>query len=227
MANETQVPANYVKKETMLLVAAIALLAGFLAGIVFTVYKSDTGEGTPTVARQEAPPQQPRLTAEQTQRVLTLEREVANNPDNMQAWIELGHLYFDGGEFPKAITAYEKALAINPDQPHILTDLGVMYRRSGQPQKALEHFEKAIELDPRLEQPRFNKGVVLLFDLNQKEAALEAWRKVLELNPNATAPNGQPLREVVEQVAQSEEQAPSGSPQQQPSAPETDNQSPQ
>jgi tetratricopeptide (TPR) repeat protein len=78
--------------------------------------------------------------------------------------------------------------------------MGVMYRNSGQPQQALEIFAKAMELDPVLNQPRFNTGVVLFFDLDQQEAGLEAWENLLRINPAATAPNGQPLREFIDML---------------------------
>ncbi|MDA8165428.1 MAG: tetratricopeptide repeat protein [Desulfobacteraceae bacterium] len=196
---EPTAPANYVKKETMLLVAAVCLLVGFVSGVVFSVFKLDTGEEKQAATQQEAgAPGQPQVTPEQARQIADLEKEVAADPKNVQALIDLGHLYFDTGESEKAIQAYTRALAITPDNPEVLTDLGVMYRRVGQYDKALQVFDKAIALSPTLPQPRFNKGVVLMFDLNRPQEALQAWEELLKIDPKATAPNGQPLREIVD-----------------------------
>ena len=67
-----------------------------------------------------------------------------NNPENTEAWIQLGHVYFDTNINDKAIVAYEKSLELNPRNANVLTDLGIMYRRNGQPQKAIEKFDEAI-----------------------------------------------------------------------------------
>jgi cytochrome c-type biogenesis protein CcmH/NrfG len=198
---DSSAPANHVKKETMLLVAAVCLLVGFLGGIVFSVFKLDTGGETATATRPQQEGPQP-MTAEQAQQIMALEKEVAANPNNTQALIDLGHLYFDIDEPQKSIRAYLRALEINPDNPPVLTDLGVMYRRVGQFDQALTSFNRAIELDPALPQPRFNKGIVLMFDLNRQAEALQTWENLLQIDPNATAPNGQPLREIVESYRQ-------------------------
>jgi tetratricopeptide (TPR) repeat protein len=78
-----------------------------------------------------------------------------------------------------------------------------MYRRAGKPEEAIKAFDRAIAIDPKHEVSRFNKGIVLLHDLNDRGGAIEAWEKLLEINPAATAPNGQPLRELVNRFKQS------------------------
>jgi cytochrome c-type biogenesis protein CcmH/NrfG len=189
---ESGIPANYVKKETMLLVATICLLVGFVGGIVFTVFKTGSS-GPETVSSQ-----QPQISAEQSRMALALEQEVSRNPDNVGAWIELGNLYFGMSEHEKSIRSYRRALDLDPSNAHVWTDMGVMYRDSGQSQQALESFAKAMELDPNLMQPRFNTGVVYFFDIGQQEAGLEIWEKMARENPTLTAPNGQPLRAFID-----------------------------
>ncbi len=72
-----------------------------------------------------------------------------------------------------------------------------MYRRTGQPQKALDAFDRAMTIAPGHEQSRFNKGIVLRYDLNDREGAIKAWEELLKINPNAMAPNGIPLTEAI------------------------------
>jgi tetratricopeptide (TPR) repeat protein len=193
MAENNNIPANFVKKETMFIVASVCLLVGFLGGVLFTVYKGGSGGGpVPVIEKQQ-------ISAEQSRRALALEREVAANPDNAGAWTELGNLYFGMDEYEKSIKSYRQALELDPANANVWTDMGVMYRRSGQPEQALEIFIRASALDPNLPQPRFNQGVVLLFDLNRVEEGLETWEELLRVNPAATAPNGQPLGELIAQ----------------------------
>ena len=49
------------------------------------------------------------------------------------------------------------------------------------------------------ENARFNKGIVLLHDLKDKEGAVAAWEGLLEINPVAVAPNGQSVDELIQQ----------------------------
>jgi len=125
---------------------------------------------------------------------------VAVNPTNVNAWTQLGHVYFDTNNPPKAIRAYEKSLELNPNNPDVLTDLGVMYRRNGQPDKALATFDQAIAIAPNHEQSRFNKGIVLRYDMNDVEGARKAWEELLKINPNAVAPNGIPVSEAIKSL---------------------------
>jgi len=195
---------DYVKKETMLVVVFIALVAGFLGGVIYSAMKSPSPVGpVPSRApqtQQQAPDPQSGFSQEDAARALSLEREVAATPDNVNAWIQLGNLYFDAGQFVKSINAYEKSLALAPGNANVLTDLGVMYRRNGQPEKAIDAFDRAREADPRHEQSRFNKGIVLRFDLNDRENAVKAWEELLQVNPNAVAPNGQPIKEAIKEL---------------------------
>jgi peroxiredoxin len=47
-----------------------------------------------------------------------------------------------------------------------------MYRRSGQPRKAIENFNKAIAVNPKHETAQFNKGIVLMHDLGDRDGAI-------------------------------------------------------
>lgn len=202
MAKQKSPEGNFVKKETMLIVALIALVIGFLGGVFYSALQSGPTGSVQTTSAPPQPQQQQAsgLTREQASDILRLEQEVATNPTNVDAWTQLGHVYFDTNNPAKAIRAYEKSLELRPDDPNVLTDLGVMYRRNGQPDKALAKFDRAIALDPRHEQSRFNKGVVLRYDMNDREGAVKVWEELLAINPNALAPNGLPVSEAIKSL---------------------------
>ncbi len=205
MAKKAATESGMMKNSTALLISLIALGIGFLGGVVLSAYK--TGSGIPVPGHQAPPRQQAsrqqQITKDQSERIRTLEKAVASNPEDTDSWIRLGHLYFDTDNYEGAIRAYEKSLALSPDNANVHTDLGIMYRRNGQPEKAVEAFDKAIKIDPDHEVSRFNKGIVLLHDLNDQEGALRAWEALVERNPAAMTPGGQPLKEMLKRFRQS------------------------
>lgn len=193
MNENKQKSDGYIKSQTAVMYVCLALAIGFVAGIALTIYKLDSK------ASFTHQPSQPQPSADKDGMLAALEDEVGRNPENVGAWVQLGHMYFDKGENKKAIHAYEKSLDLSPGNTNVLTDLGIMYRRSGNPQKAVELFDKVIQLDPKQQNARFNKGIVLLHDLKDKEGAIAAWEGLLEINPVAMAPNGQSVDELIQQ----------------------------
>ncbi len=195
-----QSPAGAFKKEIVLVIGFCCLIIGFLSGIVFSIYKTPAGGNAARVAGDQPGAQAGKLTAEQAQHLLQLEREVRKNPENTEAWTTLGHLYFDSDQADKAITAYNKSLALAPNNADVLTDLGVMYRRAGNPQQAVASFDRAVQVNAKHETARFNKGIVLLYDLKDQPGAIAAWQELVSLNPMATAPNGQLVSEILKEI---------------------------
>ncbi|MCG6908875.1 MAG: tetratricopeptide repeat protein [Deltaproteobacteria bacterium] len=184
---------GYVKSQTVVILVILALAVGFVGGIALTIYKLDAET---SFSRQHSQQNKP---GDRDGMLAALEKEVKRNPQNADAWVQLGHLYFDRDEYKKAIFAYEKSLELAPDNTNVLTDLGIMYRRSGNPRKAVELFDRVIAIDPQEQNARFNKGVVLLHDLKDKAGAIAAWEGLLEINPVAMAPNGQSVDELIQQ----------------------------
>ena len=196
MNEENKKMNGFIKSQTVVVYVCLALAIGFASGIALTIYKLDTNQ---SFTHQHTDQNQ----QDNKDNMLTaLKDEVERNPANAGAWVQLGHMYFDRDENEKAIHAYEKSLELSPDNTNVLTDLGIMYRRSGNPKKAVELFDRVTQLDPQQENARFNKGIVLLHDLKDKEGAIDAWEGLLEINPVAMAPNGQSVDELIQQYKQ-------------------------
>ena len=187
-------------KQTAILFVISSFVLGFLTGVGFTVYKTTPASGTVFDEGQEI---------DYAQRAKLLEAEVVKNQGNTAAWIQLGHVYFDTDQHQKAIDAYLKALELDPINADVLTDLGIMYRRSGQPQKAIESFDRAAAIDPKHEPARFNKGIVLMHDLNDQNGAIKAWEDLLEINPLAMAGNNQSVDQLIKHYKEGHENRPS------------------
>jgi len=209
MTKKEDVENALVRKETMLIVGLICLAVGFIGGIAFSVYKGGPtmplrtpGAAASTTNPGQAPPKGP--TAEQARLIQDLGLKASQNPDDVNAWTQLGNIYYDTHQYGKSIQAYGESLSLAPNNPDVLTDLGVMYRRNNQPKKAIEAFDKAISANPRHESARFNKGIVLMHDLNDRQGAIKAWEALLEINPNALTPGGsQPLKDMIDRFKSS------------------------
>jgi len=106
------------------------------------------------------------------------------DPNNLQALIGIGNLYFDTKQDLLAIEHYRKALALDPTNPNVRTDMAVCYRRSGNPDQAIEELMKAISTNPRHAQSRYNLGVILVHDKNDVEGGIKAWEALLENVPD-------------------------------------------
>lgn len=183
---------GYVKKETMMVVAFVALAVGFLGGVLYSAYRSVPPGDAPRGPSQVANSQSPRISE--------LEKETAQHPQNGEAWVQLGNLYFDTDQVDKAISAYKRSLELIPDNPDVLTDLGVMYRRKGRPREAIRYFDLAIQVNPRQEAAYFNKGVVFLHDLKEQDEALRAWETLVQVNPGAKLQSGELVVDLIRNI---------------------------
>lgn len=205
MDEEKKRPKGYVNKETLLIVAAIALIAGFLAGVLLTVYKSRSGvpsHGYAPHQQQPHDPEQHAVPGELAVKIFELEKKLSQNQSDFDQWVQLGNLYFDTNNHEKAIMAYNKSLEQHPGQTDVLTNLGIMYRGSGKYIEAVAAFDKAISSDPDHEISRFNKGIVLMHDLNNIEGAIKEWEKLVEINPDAMSPGGKSVGELIKRFKQ-------------------------
>ena len=192
-----------VTRQTLILAVAVALTLGFVGGAAFTSFKlagSSAPSMPPQAGQKKKMPPMPDTSAQVAAQILKLEEYLKANPQDADAWASLGNQFFDSNRFKDAIEAYEKSLAIKPDNAHVLTDLGVMYRRDNQPQKAVDMFDRAIEVDGGLETPRFNKGVVLMHDLNDLPSAVKAWEALVVINPMAQTPGGELVANILERM---------------------------
>jgi cytochrome c-type biogenesis protein CcmH/NrfG len=199
---------GYIKTESMILVVVLTLMVGFLSGVVFSAFRTSRLLPMHPDSHTTGLP----LSPEQSRQIAALEDRTRQNPKDVEALTQLGHLYFDTGQPSKAIEVYEKSLELNSTRPDVWTDLGVMYRRSGDSQRAVETFRKALSLKPDHQIALFNTGVVLMHDLNDLAGALQSWEKLVSINPQAQTPGGDSIAELVDELRKnlSAEESPKG-----------------
>ena len=142
-------------------------------------------------AQQQAAPQQQAkasLSPELNSALLKLQEAVVKEPNKAENWIKLGNFQF------------ENALRLKPGNANVLTDLGIMYRELHRFEDALKAFREAERVQPGHRNALFNQGIVLYYDLKRKDEAEAAWRKLLAADPNAHAPDGTPVSELIKHL---------------------------
>ncbi len=190
MLEDKKLEQSRVTKQNAIMIGLICLMAGFIIGVVYTSYKLKPSTNT-TIAPEKNQP------IDYSQKETELKNELSQNPKNVGAWIQLGHVYFETKQYTKAIAAYQKSLTIEPDNANVLTDLGFMYRKNRQPKEAIKSFDEAVAVDPKHDWARFYKGIILMDDLNEKEKALNVWEELLSINPIFMASKDQTLDQLI------------------------------
>jgi len=172
---------NLVKKEIAIVITVVALAVGFLGGIFYSALNTPSGSSQSTGSQSTGQTSQD--TQQQANRVLALEQEIAANPDNINALIELGDIYLDSNRYEIAITTFVKAEQLAPTNFHILNDLGTLYMRTGNFENAMEKFEAVLKIDPRHIHSLYYVGLVHR-ETGNTDKALQAFEEVLGLNPD-------------------------------------------
>jgi cytochrome c-type biogenesis protein CcmH/NrfG len=192
-------PDHRFKKQTLILSIIFSFVWGFLAGAGYTIHR--IGNRTPPPGKHvEKGGEKNEISGQQASAIANLEKEVVANPSDFQLWTQLGNLYYDTNQPDKAIKAYTRSLELHTGNANLLTDLGVMYRSIGQSKKAIEYFDRAIALDPTHQPSRLNKGIVLMYDLQEPDRAIAVWEELLRMDPNAVTASGDSVSDFVEQV---------------------------
>ena len=144
---------------------------------------------------QVVAPPQVMISAQQIDNLRSLAKM---NPGKADGWIALGNALMDSQQFNEAIEAYQKALAIDPKNVDVRVDMGTCMRGTGKPEMAVAEFRKAIKIAPNHLNAHRNLGVVLGFDLKDREGAVKEFKTFLELAPNA--PDADQIKAVIAQL---------------------------
>lgn len=179
----------------------VIMLIGILAMGVATYYNLGKGPlggaiattppppppapGNTQTAMADAPTNELPFTPEELEtHIQALKDQIAQEPQNVQHYVDLGNLLFDAMRFSEAIPYYQKALELNPNQPDVVVDLGVCYFQLEEYNKAKELFQQALTLSPNHVTALYNIGIVDIRTGNV-EGLIEAWTKLIEVAPNS------------------------------------------
>lgn len=170
----------------LILAFALGLILGLAGGYILTdLHYRNMEVQSPAPAAAAAGPGTPGMAAmpDAHEKLRALEKHVQENPQDLEALVHLGNLYYDIGQFARAVPFYERALALRPADPNVQADLGTCYRETGEPLQAVEHYEAAFAADANHWQSIFNALVVTLHDLKDAGRARGYLDRLKKVNP--------------------------------------------
>ena len=104
----------------------------------------------------------------------------AKDPQNADILSEIGNVYYDLGDYDKAVASYRKSLEIQPQNPYVETDLATCLHYLNQNDEALLILDKVLEYRPNFPPALYNKGIVLIHGMNDPESGMASWEKLLK-----------------------------------------------
>lgn len=99
----------------------------------------------------------------------------------MDAYINLGIVYFVQGLYSDALQALEKALSLGSATDKIHYYRGNVYNKMGKTENAIAEYKKAIELNPEMIAPHYNLGLICL-KKNMIDEAIQEFTEVIMLD---------------------------------------------
>ena len=200
---ETEQPA---RQSSPYLAVAIALFVPLLSLSIYSRIGSDEFAGAQNPSRTVV--SMPQSDAELQTTIAVLERKLAENPDEVEARIALGHVYAETGRYADAAGVYEELMQLRPQQADIMVNYAEALARSlgnqftGRPAAVLK---QALEITPDHARALWLAGIAELQAHNQEQAAIY-WRRLLEGMPG----DSEIYRQVQEMLAQVEADQPGG-----------------
>ncbi len=114
--------------------------------------------------------------------VMHVEKALSLDPDNANAYHNLGVIYLNTGRYEDAIQASKQAVTFKPS-PDAYCNLGVAYIRTDRHRDGIESFIKAIEVNPDFLKAYINLGTIYT-ELGRNEEAVEILEQALMRYPD-------------------------------------------
>jgi cytochrome c-type biogenesis protein CcmH/NrfG len=118
------------------------------------------------------------------ERLAALEQIVVDEPNNVEALNELGHMYLRLQRNDELNAVTMRALELDPESPEALTHMGMLLFSMNHPEGVIPSFDSALEVDPDFGEALQFKGMVS-FMRQDFVTAVEAWEHYLEVVPAA------------------------------------------
>ena len=105
------------------------------------------------------------------------------NLNHVDAHNNLGIIFFNLGEYQKAMSCFKKAIQIQPNYVAAYYNLGNVHKETAEHQKAINCYEKAIQINPEYVDAHNNLGIIF-FKLGEYHKSVSCYEKAIRINPN-------------------------------------------
>jgi tetratricopeptide (TPR) repeat protein len=113
----------------------------------------------------------------------TIFRQVIRiNPQDTNAYNNLGLALRRQGKLEEAITNYQKAIQLDPKDASAYNNLGIALSDQGKLEEAITNYQKAIQLNPK-DASAYNNLGIALSDQGKLEEAITNYQKAIQLDP--------------------------------------------
>ncbi|SRR5579883_98706 len=106
---------------------------------------------------------------------------IERNPTSVSDYNNRGLLYFQNGQFTRALADYNKALELNPRLAKVYNNRANCHASMGQLVEALFDYETALDLNPANIRARINQGITFR-ELEMYEQAIENFDLALQFS---------------------------------------------
>ncbi len=218
MVNESN-PASVSKPawqpRQLVVMCAVCLAAGFLAGYLLRGSASSPFPAHPVAAEAPGPSSPaseysgPLPAAQQTpkamptmddlqrmadKKALPLLTKLKSDPKNPQLWNQVGLAYKSAHQFKQAAGYFEKSLQYNPKDVGVRADYASCLYYTGDVDGALAQLNQSLTYDPQHAGTLMNIGIIKWRGKNDIDGAVAAWEKLLQLHPDF------PQKDLVQQM---------------------------
>ena len=109
-------------------------------------------------------------------------RAVAQEPQLVAAWNNLGIILQESGKFDAALECLKRVVSLQPDNPEAHNNLANTHKRMGEMKQAQASYERALALRPDYAEAHSNMAF-LLNDLGRFDEAIVSAERAIDINP--------------------------------------------
>jgi cytochrome c-type biogenesis protein CcmH/NrfG len=187
----------------MLVMCAVCMLLGFLAGYLLRGSGSRSMQAGATVARANSPalPSEAAPTAPQAappekmpslddmkrmadKKAEPLLAKAKSDPKNPQLENQIGLVYEKAHQFKEAAGYFEKSLQLDPKNVGVGADYASCLYYTGNVDGALAQLNQSLSYDPKHAGTLLNIGIIKWRGKNDVDGAVAAWEKLLQYHPD-------------------------------------------
>lgn len=128
-------------------------------------------------------PQQTGNNSDVQQRLAQWQQKVTQNPNDVDALIELGFAYYDSFRFNEAVANFEKAVSLAPNNAEAVAALGLGYESLNRPNDALQQYDRALALKADFDFPKVRKARLLAESKGDYAQGAQLLREVVDKMP--------------------------------------------